>query len=84
MRETQSTLHKTLENLEKALAEVRCQPYLWTVVTIHVEHLYQMVVHRTAVFLNRFYNLLWEKAWDRLMKRSSIQVKMGQSKDNLI
>ena len=50
MRETQSTLHKTLENLEKALAEVRCQPYLWTVVTILVEHLYQMVVHRAAVF----------------------------------
>jgi len=39
MKETQIALHKTLENLEKALAEVRCQPYLWCIVTMHVEHL---------------------------------------------
>ena len=38
MRETQSTLHKTLENLEKALAEVRRQPCLWCMVSIHEEY----------------------------------------------
>ena len=41
MKETQIALQKTLENLEKALAEVRCQPYLWCIVAIHVEHLYE-------------------------------------------
>ena len=41
MKETQIALHKTLENLEKALAEVRCQPCLWCIVAIHVEHLYE-------------------------------------------
>lgn len=51
MRETQSTLHKTLENLEKALAEVRQQPCLWCYSnhTSLVEYLYQLVVQMVDV-----------------------------------